>query len=137
MDRIMMRYPGTVKRDPAVDRWLDKQTPALGSITRYWFEVMRSCGDDVREIMHDGCPVVCIEHAPFGYVNAFKAHVNIGFFFGAFLKDPAGLLEGDGKFMRHMKVRPGDEIDSNALRKLIEVSYLDVKARLRADSSIR
>lgn len=131
----MMRYPGTVKRDPAVDRWLDKQTPALGSIARYWFEVMRSCGDDVREIMHDGCPVVCIEDAPFGYVNAFRAHVNIGFFFGAFLKDPAKLLDGNGKFMRHMKVRPGDEIDSDALRKLIEGSYLDVKARLRAVSS--
>lgn len=130
-----MRYPGTVKRDPAVDRWLDKQTPALGSIARYWFEVMRSCGDDVREIMHDGCPVVCIEDAPFGYVNAFRAHVNIGFFFGAFLKDPAKLLDGNGKFMRHMKVRPGDEIDSDALRKLIEGSYLDVKARLRAVSS--
>jgi hypothetical protein len=130
-----MRYPGTVKRDPAVDRWLDKQTLALGSIARYWFEVMRSCGDDVREIMHDGCPVVCIEDAPFGYVNAFRAHVNIGFFFGAFLKDPAKLLDGNGKFMRHMKVRPGDEIDSDALRKLIEGSYLDVKARLRAVSS--
>jgi hypothetical protein len=85
--------------------------------------------------MHDGCPVVCIEDAPFGYVNAFRAHVNIGFFFGAFLKDPAKLLDGNGKFMRHMKVRPGDEIDSDALRKLIEGSYLDVKARLRAVSS--
>jgi len=128
----MMRYPGTVKRDPAVDSWLNQQTTALGPIARHWFELMRSCGDDVGEIMHDGCPVVCVEDAPFGYVNAFKAHVNVGFFFGAFLEDPAKLLQGSGRFMRHVKVKPGEELDSLALAKLIEVSYQDVKARLRA-----
>jgi hypothetical protein len=46
---------------------------------------MRGCGDDVRELVHDGCPVACVADAPFGYVNVFRTHVNVGFFYGAML----------------------------------------------------
>ena len=82
--------------------------------------------------MHDGCPVACVGDAPFGYVNAFKAHVNVGFFQGAELSDPAGLLEGSGKYMRHVKLKPGAAVNSAALRKLIDEAYSDIKARLEA-----
>jgi hypothetical protein len=92
---------------------------------------MRVCGADVRELMHDGCPVACVEDAPFGYVNAFKAHVNVGFFHGAALRDPAGLLEGTGKYMRHVKLRPGITLDASSLEALITAAYLDIKARLK------
>ena len=68
---------------------------------------MRACGDDVRELIHDGCPVACVEDAPFAYVNSFKSHVNVGFFNGASLDDPARLSEGSGKRMRHVKLKPG------------------------------
>jgi hypothetical protein len=91
---------------------------------------MRDCGEDVRELMHDGCPVACVKDAPFGYVNAFKDHVNVGFFHGAALEDPAGLLEGTGKRMRHVKLKPGCEIDGAALCELISAAYLDIRARL-------
>lgn len=94
---------------------------------------MRACGEDVRELMHDGCPVVCVEDAPFAYVNVFKSHTNVGFFYGAYLDDPAGLLEGTGKNMRHVKLKPGREPDSVALGNLIHASYLDVKIRLRGE----
>ena len=94
---------------------------------------MRECGDDVRELMHDGCPVACIEDVPFGYVNVFRAHVNVGFFFGAQLRDPRGLLVGSGKRMRHVKLRPGDELDSEALTALIETAYFDVQSRLQSE----
>ena len=92
---------------------------------------MRACGFDVLEMMHDGCPVACVKDVPFAYVNVFKAHVNVGFFLGAELKDPAGLLEGTGKRMRHVKVRPDMPLDSKALGALIQESYADVKARLQ------
>ena len=78
-------------------------------MARRWFEVMRGCGDEVREVLHDGCPVACLGDVPFGYVNVFTAHVNVGFFQGAGLRDPEGLLEGTGKFMRHVKLRVGEE----------------------------
>jgi hypothetical protein len=91
---------------------------------------MRGCGADVRELLHDGCPVVCVADAPFGYVNAFKAHASVGFYYGAMLADPAGLLEGTGKRMRHVKLRPGKELAVDALGDLIEAAYSDIRQRL-------
>jgi hypothetical protein len=92
---------------------------------------MRQCGGDVRELMHDGCPTACVDDAAFGYVSAFKDHVNVGFFFGALLKDPARLLEGTGKRGRHVKLRPGRVFDSAALAQLVDTAYVDIRARLR------
>ena len=104
----------------------------LGAIARRWFEVMRECGNDVRELLHDGHPTACVGDAAFAYVNAFRAHVNVGFFRGAEIADPAGLLEGTGKFMRHVKLGPGRDVDAEALMKLIETAYADMKGRLKA-----
>jgi hypothetical protein len=130
MDAIM-RFPAAVERDRAVDVWLSSGPDDLRSIARLWFAEMRDCGDDVRELIHDGCPVACVGDAAFGYVNTFKSHVNVGFFNGAALKDPAGLLEGTGKRMRHVKLKPGLSIDSAALTDLIHDSYLEIKVRAR------
>ena len=128
----LLRFSGAEKRDPAIEEWLNK-SDALTAIARTWFKRMRACGEDVRELMHDGCPVVCIEDAPFAHVNVFKDHTNVGFFQGAHLDDPAGLLEGAGKNMRHTKLRPGAKLNSAALGELLDASYLDIKARLRAE----
>ena len=102
----------------------------LGAIAQQWFAVMRECGDEVRELLHDGCPVACLGDAPFGYVNVFRSHVNVGFFHGAALPDPARLLQGDGKFMRHVKLRPGLATDTAALCRLIDAAYSDIKERV-------
>jgi hypothetical protein len=105
----------------------------LATIARRWFEVMRDCGDDVRELLHDGHPTACVGDAAFAYVNAFRAHVNVGFFRGAEIADPAGLLEGTGKFMRHVKLRPDHGVDGTALTNLIGAAYTDMKGRLQAE----
>ena len=105
----------------------------LGAIAQRWFEVMRGCGDDVRELLHDGHPTACVADAAFGYVNAFKAHVNVGFFRGADISDPESLLEGTGKFMRHVKLRPERDVDGMALMKLIETAYGDMRLRVSAE----
>ena len=132
----VFRLSGGARRDPAVEMWLMEGGPAeLQSIAQKWFAQMRRCGDDVREVMHDGRPVACVENAPFAYVNRFKSHVNVGFFHGAVLKDPAGLLEGSGKRMRHVKLSPGRELDAAALGDLIGAAYADIKGRLRAERS--
>src|SRR5881227_999529 len=90
----LMRFPSSVKQDSAIDRWMHEHSDELGAIAQRWFEVMRSCGDDVRELLHDGHPTACVGDAAFAYVNAFKAHVNVGFFRGAEIADPNCLLEG-------------------------------------------
>lgn len=126
----IFRLCGAVKRDPAVDAWLTGDPVELRCIAQKWFAQMRQSGNDVRELMHDGCPVACVEDAPFGYVNSFKSHVNVGFFHGAALEDPAGLLAGNGKRMRHVKLNPGTEPNAAAVRDLIDAAYADIKARL-------
>jgi len=133
MKTELLRFNGAVERDPAIDEWFKQRGGELGTIAHQWFEVMRKCGDEVRECLHDGCPVACLGDAPFGYVNVFTSHVNVGFFQGATLPDPALLLQGAGKFMRHVKLRPGMAADSAALGKLIETAYLDIKARVEND----
>ena len=126
----LLRFDGAVERNAAVDAWLSERAGELGAMAREWFEVMRECGDEVRELVHDRCPVACLGDAPFGYVNVFTAHVNVGFFHGAALKDPAGLLAGTGKRMRHVKLRPGTPTNAAALRDLIEGAYRDIKGRV-------
>lgn len=126
----LFRFPSALERDPAIDAWMRGHAGALGAIAQRWFDVMRACGDDVRELMHDGHPTACVGDAAFGYVNAFKAHVNVGFFRGAELSDPDSLLEGTGKFMRHVKLRPDRRVDADALRALIEAAYADMRRRV-------
>jgi len=122
---------GTVRRDPAIERWMEDHAGELGDITARWFEVFRNCGDDVREVLHDGHPTACVRETAFAYVNAFNAHVNVGFYHGAVLADPSGLLEGTGKFMRHVKLRSDGNLDAAALEALIHTAYADIKQRLR------
>jgi hypothetical protein len=128
----VLRFPGGVRRDPAIAAWF-REHRGLGTIAQRWFEAMRVCGDDVRELLHDGHPTACIGDAAFGYVNAFTAHVNVGFFRGAEIADPDGLLQGTGRFMRHVKLRPEIDVDATALRKLIETAYSDMRRRVKAD----
>jgi hypothetical protein len=88
MKSDFLRFNGAVQREPAIDAWMKKHSGELGLIAHHWFEVMRNCGDEVRELLHDGCPVACLGDAPFAYVNVFTSHVNVGFFHGAALPDP-------------------------------------------------
>lgn len=126
----VLRFPEAAARDPAIDAWLDRQPAEFRPLARKWFETMRACGDDVRELIHDGAPTACVQDAAFGYVNVYRDHMNVGLFNGVVLPDPAGLLEGSGKFMRHVKVRPGSEPDPTALSALTAAAYRDMKARL-------
>jgi hypothetical protein len=144
----LFRLSGALRRDPAVeawltgpvqldrgiDAWLGEPADELRRIARRWFERMRGCGEDVLELVHDGCPVACVQDAPFGYVNVFKAHVNVGFFQGAALDDPEGLLEGSGLRMRHVKLRLGQAVDDAALDELIAAACRDIRTRLAASS---
>jgi hypothetical protein len=124
----LMRFPSARRRDPAVDAWLRQDRGDLGFIARHWFACLRHCGSDVRELLHDGHPTACVGDAAFAYVNAFTLHVNVGFFLGTELHDPAGLLVGTGKFMRHVKLLPGKEADERGLENLIEDAYAGMKA---------
>jgi len=129
----LMRFSGAARRDPEVEAWFAAPDHELRRIAEPWFERMRGCGADVRELLHDGHPTACVGDAAFGYVNAFSSHVNVGFFQGADLADPARLLEGSGMLMRHVKLRWGASVDVAALGDLIEAAYRDMRLRVEAE----
>jgi hypothetical protein len=60
----LLRFNGAVERDPTIDAWMKEHAGELGDIAHQWVEVMRKCGDEVRELLHDGCPVACLGDAP-------------------------------------------------------------------------
>ena len=124
---VRLRFDGAVTRDPEVEAWFARRHDSLGVIARTWFERMRHCGEDVVELVHDGCPVACVHDVPFGYANSFTQHVNVGFFMGAFLPDPSALLQGTGKRMRHVKLFPGEAVDADGLAALIDAAYRDAR----------
>ena len=130
MSASLLRFTGAVERDAAIVAWLDAQPTELGSIARTWFAVLRHSGSGVRELMHDGYATVCVEDVPFGYVGVFRDHVNVGFFQGSTLHDPAGLLQGTGKHMRHVKIKPGLPLDVSSLEALVVSAYREVIARV-------
>ena len=130
----LFRLPTAVRRDPSVDAWMRQHVDQVGLTAKYWFELMRSCGSDMRECMHDGQLTACVGDAAFAYVAAFKAHVNVGFFHGAEIEDPSGILVGTGKFMRHVKIVPTHDREAPALSKLIASAYSDMRERIDAES---
>ena len=129
-DTRLFPLEGGRRLHPAVERWFQVRPPILGAFAKQWFDEMRQCGPDVFEVLHDGHPTACVGDLAFGYVNAFRDHVNVGFFLGSSLDDPKRLLEGSGRFMRHVKICVGEAVDEGALRALVVAAYADMKSRL-------
>lgn len=127
----LFRFPGAATRHPDVEAWFAGPDP-LRAVVRPWFERIRGLGPDVQDLLHDGRPTACVEDAAFAYVDAFGAHAAIGFYEGASLPDPARLLEGGGKRMRHVKLRWGETVDADALEMLLVAAHADMRARLEA-----
>lgn len=129
MDALFI-FPDATVHDADVAAWLSRHDGELGKIALTLVERLRHCGDDTRELMHDGRPTLCVEMAAFAYVDAYSRHAAIGFFEGASLPDPEGLLEGQGKRMRHVKLRSPADLDRRGLLELIVAAYHDMRQRL-------
>ena len=78
MNRMDFRLPWWaffIKRDPIIDAWIKERTGEFGSIAQKWFQALRESGDDVQELMHDGCPVACVADAPVGSVTSMYSRL--------------------------------------------------------------
>lgn len=53
------------------------------------------------------------------FMHTEDDHVQFGFYRGSSMKDPKGLLEGKGKYVRHVKIRTPKDIDAKALNPLV------------------
>ncbi|WP_338846266.1 DUF1801 domain-containing protein [Massilia sp. W12] len=127
--------PQACAADAALATWLATRPAPWRELAQNCFAQLRACGPDVQECLHDGHATACVQMAAFAYVNVFSAHLNLGFFHGAHLPDPAALLCGSGKNMRHIKLKPGASCDTPALQELIAAAYADIHQRLRLQHS--
>jgi hypothetical protein len=63
----------------------------------------------------------------YAYIAPQTEHVNLGFYHGAVLKDPTGLLEGAGKNLRHIKIRSLSEVSKKELGDLLKASLAEIR----------
>jgi hypothetical protein len=68
----------------------------------------------------------------YAYIAPQTKYVNLGFYHGAALKDPAGMLEGAGKNLRHVKVRSLSEVSKTELGDLLKASLAEIKRAVKS-----
>ena len=66
----------------------------------------------------------------YAYIMPKATYVNLGFYNGAALVDPAGLIEGTGKRLRHVKVHSIEEVGKPSLRRLIAAARAERRQAL-------
>ena len=121
----LLRFNGNVERDSAIDAWMKKHGDELGIIAHGRFEAMRKCGDGVVR----SCMMAVRLHV-WAMRQCVHFPCNVGFFHGAESPDPAHLLQDTGKFVRHIKLRPGHPQTPQGLSRLIDAAHSDIKTRL-------
>jgi hypothetical protein len=130
---LRIRYPGAKRRDPAIDAYARSVEGPLGSTIIRLVSLVRSAVPGHDEVLFHGAPSFCIEGEPFCYLVGYPRHVNLGFCDGVALSDPAGLLRGRGKSMRHVRLAPEKPFPAAALAHLVAQSVRRVRARRKAD----
>ena len=126
----LLRFYGKDIQSIDFEPWAEQKPKVLRPIARKWFRTIQTCGEGVEVIFHDNHPIACVEEAPFVYIDVFAQHINLGFFYGAHFINTQNIMEGTGKSMRHIKLRPDSPDHEVAIRHLIEVAYFDIKERL-------
>jgi hypothetical protein len=81
-------------------------------------EIVAEAAPEAQEAIKWGRPVYSLG-GPLCYIMAHEANVNLGFWQGAELEDPEGLLQGTGKKMRHIKLKGMEAVDSQQLSALV------------------
>jgi hypothetical protein len=111
-----------------VEEYLSNLPPDLQAITRELCDVARKNMPGAHEFIYHDAVGYSVSKSPFDricYIAPQKSYVNFGFFFGADLPDPRHLLVGEGKRLRHVKVRNVEDAKNPALGKLIAATWTE------------
>jgi hypothetical protein len=101
------------------DEYLAGQTPRNQGVIRALRKFVKRTAPQLQESVKWGNGCWVQGKAPVAYVYSAPDHVQFGFFGGSALKDPNGLLKGQGKFVRHVKVRKRSDIDESSFESLL------------------
>jgi len=108
-----------MKAYASFEDYLRDQTPKNQPIIRALRRFVKRAAPGLSEAVKWGNGCWIGKHGPVAYVYSATGYVQLGFFRGASLKDPKGLLEGKGEYVRHTKVRAAADIDASAFNALL------------------
>ena len=101
-------------------KYVADQSPKHQTVIRALRRLVKRVAPHLEESVKWGNGCWLNGKVPVAYVYSAPDHVQFGFFGGAALKDPGRLLQGQGKFVRHIKVAPSTVIDDKALAALLK-----------------
>jgi hypothetical protein len=111
--------------EKTVDEYIIKLEKSKGEIVSKIRKIILDSAPDAKESIKWAQPVYEI-NGPFAYIKAFKNDVNFGFWRGADIIDPEGILQGSGEKMRHIKLRSLTDINEKLfvdfIRQAIELN---------------
>jgi hypothetical protein len=118
-----------------VEAYIASLQPPHAAIVRALRALVRAAVPDAVEVVKWAQPVY-EKNGPFCYIKAFPRYVNLGFWRGASLSDPDGLVRGGGEKMGHVRIAELDEIVEQPLRRLVRQAA-ELNARLGDPSRTR
>ena len=111
--------PTKMKRYASFAAYLADQPPKNQTIIKALRRFVKKTAPDLEESVKWGNGCWLRGTGPVSYVYSGEDHVQFGFFNGAALRDPKGLLQGQGKFVRHIKLRKASDLDERAFGALL------------------
>jgi hypothetical protein len=108
-----------MKTYASFDQYLAGQAPRNQGVIRDLRKFVKRVAPQLQESVKWGNGCWVQGKVPVAYVYSAPDHVQFGFFRGSALRDPGGLLKGEGKFVRHVKVRKRSDIDESAFGTLL------------------
>jgi hypothetical protein len=115
------REPSARQRAMTVEAYIagfnDWRGETLTALRRLVHEAAPGVTDSIKW----GQPVFDL-NGPFAHMKAFGSHVNFGFWRGAELVDPKGVLKGTGSRMRHVELRSPADIDAPVLQAMVRTA---------------
>lgn len=108
-----------MKAYPSFDDYAADQSPRNQTIIRALRRFVRRAQPALSESVKWGNGCWIGKEGPVAYVYSDREYVQFGFFRGSSLNDPKRLLEGSGRYVRHIKVHRPGEIDERAFALLL------------------
>ncbi|WP_164215076.1 DUF1801 domain-containing protein [Virgibacillus sp. YIM 98842] len=107
-------------RSADVDKFMEELPADIKELAEKLRYIIHEADDNLKEEIKWRKPCFSKGGTDICYLQTAKKHVNLGFYFGASLQDEGNLLEGEGKKMRHIRVRKPEEIQPDKFTALIQ-----------------
>jgi len=103
-----------------IDAYVARKDKELGRVALGLRSLMKKTVPGVKESVNPWKMPTFESHGPMCFFSIGKQHITFGFLRGTSLPDPANLLEGTGRNLRHVKLRAVEDLRKPALKKLIQ-----------------